>query len=92
MAKDFSYLPEWLPPRIEATGLSVEMFARKCNVSRASVYAWLTYRSRPDTQMMAKVCHVLGISLEEGLCQYTPRKYGRPTSRGSVRELSVRQQ
>lgn len=90
--QDFNNLPTWLPPRIAALGWSPEDFARKINISRAQVYRYLNDHGRPTTQTMAKICRVLGVSLEEGLRQYVDKPTGRPIgSGGIVRELAVRQ-
>lgn len=91
MSKDFNNLGIWLPPRIEKTGLSIEMFARKVSLSRAQLYRYFTDLSRPTTQTMARICRALHVPLEEGLRQYTEKTNGRPKgSGGGTREVSVR--
>lgn len=75
---DFNNLEVWLKPKIEALNLSVEGFAAKAGVSRASLYFYLKDKSRPSEQAMVKICQTLGVPLEEGLKQYTPKKVGRP--------------
>lgn len=88
---DFNNLGEWLPPRIEKTGLSIEMFSRKIDLSRAQLYRYFNDLSRPTTQTMAKICRVLKVPLEEGLRQYVEKKNGRPVgSGGGPREVTVR--
>ena len=74
----YNYLKQWLPPRIKATGLSIEMFARKVDLSRAQVYKYLGDRSRPTTDTMARICKVLDVPLSEGLSQYSDNPNGRP--------------
>lgn len=76
---DFNYLKEWMEPKISALGLSVEQFSRRVGISRASVYFWFQDHTRPDEDVMVRVCHELGAKLEDGLSQYTPRQVGRPT-------------
>lgn len=80
MAKDFNHIKEWLLPQLDTLGLSIENFARKCSLSRASVYFYMEDTYRPSAGIMAKMCAVLGRPLEEGLRQYTPRKVGRPAA------------
>ena len=77
MGKDFNHLPEWLSRKLQGRGMSPEQLARKCKLSRATVYFYLERRIRPSTQAMASICHLLGVPLEEGLSQYTPGKPGR---------------
>jgi hypothetical protein len=81
MARDFNHLPEWLPPRIEKTGLSLELFARQCKLSRAILYFYLNGTYRPTEESMTVMCRELGVPLEEGLAQYTPRKRPARTER-----------
>lgn len=90
--KDFNNLKQWILPRLDKKQLTVEEFSTAAGLSRASVYNYLVDRSRPTEQTMAKMCHVLGESLEAGLAQYTPKQNGRPV--GSVsgpREVTVRE-
>lgn len=78
MMEDYNHLLKWLPPRIEKLGLTKEQFARRCKISRSALYAYLRDEDRPETQTMARICHVLGEPLEAGLRQYTPKKRGNP--------------
>jgi len=78
MERDFNKISEWLLPILESRGLSVEQLANSTGVTRASIYHWLTDRNRPRTQAMARICRFLNVPFEEGLAQFTPRKYGRP--------------
>lgn len=75
---DFNNLGNWLKPKIEALQLSIEEFANRCGVSRAAVYFYMNDRARPTTGTMAKICRALGVPLEDGLQQYTPKRVGRP--------------
>lgn len=75
---DFSNIKQWLLPLTDQKGLSLEQLARAVGISRASVYHYMTDRSRPDTQTMMRICDVLGVPHEDGLKQYTPRVEGRP--------------
>lgn len=76
--RDFNHLEDWLLPKLRDRKLSVEKFANFVGVSRAAVYHWLKDETRPDPETMVSVCQVLGVPLEEGLRQYTPRPEGRP--------------
>ena len=76
--KDFNTLPVWLRSRIALVGLSPEEFARMVGVSRVSVYNYLSGHSRPNSQTMVSICHVLEVPLEEGFAQYSPPAIGRP--------------
>jgi transcriptional regulator with XRE-family HTH domain len=78
MEKDFNLLGTWLPPLVKKTGLTFEQFARKVKVSRTAIYAYMVDNNRPETQTMVRICRVLGVPLEEGLRQYTPKKRGNP--------------
>jgi transcriptional regulator with XRE-family HTH domain len=78
MAKDFNHINRWLPPLLKSKGLTMEKFSRKVKVSRAAVYAYMTDRNRPDSQIMLRMCRVLGVPFEEGLKQYVPKQVGRP--------------
>lgn len=71
-------------PKLKERGLSVEMFARKCGLSRAIIYFYFSDKYRPDTNSMVIMCQVLGVPLEEGLQQYTPNHRGRPAGGGST--------
>jgi transcriptional regulator with XRE-family HTH domain len=78
MGGNFNKIKEWLDPKLERMGISVEQFARRCGLSRASIYFYCRDITRPDVQSMAKMCEVLGVSLEEGLAQFSARPNGRP--------------
>jgi transcriptional regulator with XRE-family HTH domain len=78
MEQNFNNLGTWLPPLIEKLDMSYEQFARACGITRPMVYFYIADRYRPETQTMIRICQVLGVSAEEGLAQYTPRKVGRP--------------
>jgi DNA-binding XRE family transcriptional regulator len=83
-AEDYNHIAVWLDPHLIRLGLSVEKFADRCQVSRASLYFYLKDTCRPSTGVMARICRVLGVPLEEGLRQFTPRKGGRPAGSGYV--------
>lgn len=89
--KDFNNLGTWLPPRIEATGMSIEKFSYKAGLSKAIVYFYMQDKYRPSAESMIRMCKVLGVPAEEGLAQYTERKVGAPR-KGERRtpELSLR--
>lgn len=92
MAEDFNHLQQWLEPKIARSGLTVERLAQKARISKQQIYRYLLDHSRPNTQTMARICRVLGVSLEEALRQYTPKPTGRPRgSSGTTREVRVRQ-
>lgn len=78
MDRDFNHIQQWLDPQLDRLGLSIEQFANVCGISKASVYFYRDDKYRPNTGIMSKMCKVLGVPLEEGLRQYTPRKAGRP--------------
>lgn len=78
MKSDYNHIREWLLPQLAEKGLSIEQFARACGLSRVIVYFYMDDKYRPDSQIMAAMCDVLEVPLEEGLRQYTPRKRGRP--------------
>ncbi len=76
--QDFSHIKEWILPLADKKGISLERLGRAAGISRASVYHYMSDRSRPDSQTMMRICDALGVPHEEGLAQYTPRKEGRP--------------
>ena len=76
--KDFNYIKEWLMPKLDAKGISVEALANAVGVTRGAIYFYLDDTCRPETQTMARICQFLGVPLEEGLKQFTPKKRGRP--------------
>jgi len=80
--KDFNHLKEWLEPKLAAKGLTPEKFAYECGITRAAVYFYLADTNRPSVQVMVRMCRVLGVPLEEGLRQYSPRRTGRPPMKG----------
>jgi transcriptional regulator with XRE-family HTH domain len=82
---------QWLEPQLDKNEWSVESFARKCGITRAAIYLFLSGQNTPSEQTMAKMCKALGRPLQEGLSQYTPKPKGRPKGSGTgVRELSRR--
>lgn len=93
--RDHNNLPNWLPAQIQRAGLtSSEALARRADVSRNAIYRYLSDEDRPSTQTMARICKVLGVSLEEGLRQYTAKRVGRPkgsggNAAGNVKEVST---
>jgi len=80
---DYNNIQQWLDPILYEKQISVEQLARAAGLSRASLYNYMIDRYRPDEQHMAKLCRVLGVPLEEGLRQYTPRRRGRPRGLGN---------
>lgn len=88
--QDYNRLPEWLPGKIEATGLTVEQVGNRTGVSRSAMYEYLTAKSRPTSQTALKMSRVLGVTFEEILGQYTPAKRGRPYGSQTTSELKVR--
>jgi transcriptional regulator with XRE-family HTH domain len=72
-------IKEWLLPKLEERGQSVEEFANEIGISRASLYFYFTDKCRPDDETMAAICHSLNVPLEEGFRQYVPKKEGRPS-------------
>ena len=76
--EDFNNIKDWIVPLLEQKGLSLENFAREVGVSRASIYFYMTDKTRPTSVTMKKMCDVLEVPFEEGLAQYTPRPVGRP--------------
>lgn len=71
-------IKEWLLPKLEERGLSVEEFADSIHLSRTSVYYYFTDKSRPSIETMALICNKLDLPLEEGLRQYIPKVNGFP--------------
>jgi transcriptional regulator with XRE-family HTH domain len=78
---NFSNLKEWLSRKMDDAQISPEQLANASQLSRASIYFYLTDRCRPDEQSMARICAALGAPLIEGLAQYTPKKRGRPAGK-----------
>lgn len=78
MSADFNHIKQWLDPQLKKTGLSVEGFANRCELTRTAIYFFRNDTNRPDKQTMIRMCRVLGVPAEEGFAQYTPKKSGRP--------------
>jgi transcriptional regulator with XRE-family HTH domain len=78
---NFNNIRNWLLPKLEELGMSVEQFARAAKLTRAMVYFYMSDRNRPSEQAMIRMCQVLGCPPEEGMRQYTPNKIGRPDRR-----------
>lgn len=76
--QDFNHLGEWLSKRIKAKNLGIEEFSQKAKMSRAALYHFMKDTRRPSDLMIARICKALGVPVEEGKAQYTPRKAGRP--------------
>jgi DNA-binding phage protein len=66
MAKDFNNLNVWIPKQLERVGKGVEQLANEAGISRTAIYRWMYDQDRPTTQSMAKIVHVLKVSLSEG--------------------------
>lgn len=79
--QNFNHLKEYLQPKLEALGLSVEQFARSIGKTRTAVYYYMHDKNRPTEEVAASMAHVLGVPLEDVLRQYTPRKSGRPRTK-----------
>jgi transcriptional regulator with XRE-family HTH domain len=75
--EDFNRIREWLVPKLSSLGWSVEKFSRRVGVSRASIYFYLVDKKRPTEEVMGRMCKILGVPIEEGLAQYTPKRMGR---------------
>ena len=75
---NFSNLPVWIPEQLMRLGLTKEQLAHRLGVSRTSIYRYIYDMDRPSKDTMLKMCRVMGVPLEEGLRQYTPKKNGRP--------------
>jgi hypothetical protein len=45
------------------------------------IYFYIEDRNRPSANSMARICNVLGIPIEEGMRQFTPRRSGPPFKR-----------
>lgn len=102
--QDYNRLNTWLPPKLEARGMTVEDLAVAARVSRRVIYMWLKDEARPTTQTMAKIVHALSearllgavevyekVELEDALRQYIERKAGRPKgSGGGARAVTTR--
>jgi hypothetical protein len=83
--RDYNNLGKWLPVQIEKTGIPMFKVAMRAGVSRASVYAWMVDKTRPDSETMLKFVQVLAnltgqdsTALHaEALSQYINRPEGR---------------
>jgi transcriptional regulator with XRE-family HTH domain len=75
---DYNHLKEYLLPKLEELGMSVEQFARAIGKTRTAVYYYLHDKNRPVEEVAAAMAHVLNVPVEEVLRQYTPRRQGRP--------------
>jgi transcriptional regulator with XRE-family HTH domain len=85
LVADRNTIRDWLMPKLEAIGLSVEQLANLTGLSRASIYFYLNDVTRPTEENMKKICDAVGAPFEEGLRQYTPKRAGRPRrSRSSL--------
>jgi transcriptional regulator with XRE-family HTH domain len=83
MGKDFNRIREWLEPRLAKLQksdpkMTRELFAIRCGITRAALYAYMQDVNRPAPEVMTRICEVLGVPAEEGLRQYTPKREGRP--------------
>lgn len=86
MMQNENTIKQWLIPKLTERRLTVEQFANKVGVSRASIYFYFTDKARPEVETMAAMCAVLNVPLKEGLNQYTPKPVGRP---GGGRKTSI---
>jgi transcriptional regulator with XRE-family HTH domain len=89
-------LREWLigtseyPGLLRMKDLSVEAFAHKVGLRRATLYYYLEDKNRPSSESLAKMCHILGVSLQEGLKHVDPRAPGRPKSKAAAPAVTSR--
>lgn len=79
--QDYNHIKEWLIPKLNERGSSVELFANEVGVSRTMIYHYINDVSRPSSQVMKRICDALGVPFEEGLALYTEKKLGRPKVR-----------
>jgi predicted DNA-binding transcriptional regulator AlpA len=84
-------IKQWLLPKLKRRNLSVEEFSKRCGLSRATLYSYMTDRYRPQEDTMGVICKTLsnisywedGVELiekatiAEGLAQYIERRNGR---------------
>jgi transcriptional regulator with XRE-family HTH domain len=75
---DFNHLKAFIEPMLQERAMSVEQFARACGVTRAMMYFYFKDTNRPSEQVAIRMSQVLGVTAEEVLGQYTPKKVGRP--------------
>lgn len=77
-------LKQWLigtedkPGLLVKRGIGTEDFAYSIGLTRSAVYFFLEDNNRPSPQTLAKMCKVLGVTIEEGLKHVDPRATGRP--------------
>lgn len=76
---DYNNLPVWLTEQLYKNKMSPEQLSKRSKMSRAAIYFYLTGVNRPTTNSLARICNVLGASLEEARRQYVEKKRGRPT-------------
>lgn len=76
--RDFNNLQAWLDTHLNSRQMSVEQLANRSGLSRATIYFYMQDKNRPSANAMARICRVLGVPVEEGMKQFTPRKPGRP--------------
>lgn len=62
---------------LQAKGLSVEKFARKSNLTRASVYYYLQDKRRPTLESVDRMARALEVDIDLLLQYVTPREEGR---------------
>lgn len=83
--QDFNNLKPWIEKMCKAAGLPIYKLANRANVSRQTIYGWMSDRYRPDSETMLRIAQVLATATggdsskiyAEGLAQYTPRLEGR---------------
>lgn len=88
--KDFNNLPVWIPKQCAKKEIGIETLAQRSGVSRTAIYKYLYDQDRPSEQTMKRITKALGVSFEEGLKQYTPKRNGRPPGKKSEKTSEVR--
>ncbi len=74
--------PEYAPDGVLAMKkLSVEKFARACNVTRTAIYNYINNVNRPTLYVLRKMSETLEIPLDEILQYCTPAQFGRPRTK-----------
>lgn len=63
---------------MKEAGLTVDKLANRSGISRTAIYKWMYDEDRPTEDSMVKLCHALGVNLQEGLREYVPKRNGRP--------------